>query len=166
MYIIYTYIHTYIHIHIYIYIYIGLTLQPSARRHSATGAALFTELYRGRYTIYYVLTTSVLFSLNWVVRGFVVGEQCIYLYMYILYTYILPYIYKVGTGEQVRYVTRDTLHYFFVALFPLPSVSGYNLGAALNTNIGFTLPPSARRHSVISWPLQDIVMTNIVWCMT
>jgi len=41
---------------------------------------------------------------------------------------------KVGTGEAVRYVTRYTLHYFFVALFPLPSVSGYNLGAALNTS--------------------------------
>jgi len=38
-----------------------------------------------------------------------------------------------GTGEKVRYVTRYTLHYFFVALFPLSSVSGYNLGAALNT---------------------------------
>jgi len=40
-----------------------------------------------------------------------------------------------GTGEEVRYVTRYTLHYFFVALFPLPSVSGYNLGAVLNANI-------------------------------
>jgi len=38
------------------------------------------------------------------------------------------------TGEEVRYVTRYTLHYFFVAFFPLPSVSGYSLGAALNTS--------------------------------
>jgi len=30
------------------------------------------------------------------------------------------------------------LHYFFVTLFPLPSVSGYNLGAALNTSSGLT----------------------------
>jgi len=51
-----------IHTYIYTYIYIGLTLPPSARHHSVIRAALSTELYRGRYTLYYVFTTSILFS--------------------------------------------------------------------------------------------------------
>jgi len=37
--------------------------------------------------------------------------------------------------STLRYRYRMYAHFFFVALFPLLSISGYNLGAALNTNI-------------------------------